>query len=61
MRTYGSVDLFVYKEYFKAGGNWCIIFNMACMYLLAQLFASGSDYFVAQWYELRSLYMYFFK
>lgn len=49
MRTYGSVDCYVYKEYFKAGGKWCLIFKMGMMFLLAQLFASSGDYFVAQW------------
>lgn len=49
MRTYGSVECAVYKEYFKAGGNWCIIFNLGMMFLFAQFFASAGDYFVAQW------------
>lgn len=49
MRTYGSVDLYVYKEYFKAGGRWYVALGVAMMFLLAQLFASAGDYFVAQW------------
>lgn len=49
MRTYGTIGFYTYKEYFKAGGNGFVIFGMAMMFLLAQLFASAGDYFLAQW------------
>lgn len=52
MRTYGSVDSYIYKEYFKAGGNVCVVITMGMMFVVTQFIASCGDYFVAQWYVL---------
>ncbi|KAJ8960745.1 hypothetical protein NQ318_020038 [Aromia moschata] len=55
MRTVGSVDSSVYKEYFKAGANWCFIIIMVCFFLLAQVCASISDFFLSKWVNLEEL------
>ncbi|XP_059490449.1 probable multidrug resistance-associated protein lethal(2)03659 [Neocloeon triangulifer] len=49
MKSKGSVAGFVYKEYFKAGGNACLIFTMFLMFALAQIAASGADYWLTFW------------
>ncbi|KAG5892952.1 hypothetical protein JTB14_015003 [Gonioctena quinquepunctata] len=55
MRTTGSVDLVNYKEYFAAGANCCGIFIMILLFLLAQILASGGDFFLAKWVDLEEL------
>lgn len=45
----GSVDLRVYKEYFKSVGCFTLVFFTVILRVLAQFAASGIDYFVAQW------------
>lgn len=49
-KSSGSVGGYVYKEYLKAGGNWCVIFTLSILFILTQVFASGSDYFITYWY-----------
>ncbi|XP_051160133.1 probable multidrug resistance-associated protein lethal(2)03659 [Leptopilina boulardi] len=48
-RTKGNVGGWVYGGYFRAGGNWCVIFFTCMLFILAQLAASGGDYFIAFW------------
>ncbi|VEN33530.1 unnamed protein product, partial [Callosobruchus maculatus] len=43
--TFGKVDLVNYKEYFRAGGNWCVLLIMVLFFLGAQTCASGGDFF----------------
>lgn len=50
-KSSGSIGAYVYKEYFRAGGNCCVIFVLFVLFLSAQLLASASDYFITYWYE----------
>ena len=52
MRTKGNVGGWVYKGYFKAGGNWCVLFTIFLLCAGAQLAASGGDWFIAQWVNM---------
>ncbi|XP_034950064.1 probable multidrug resistance-associated protein lethal(2)03659 [Chelonus insularis] len=54
MRTKGSIGGHVYSSYFRAGGNYCVIFSVAALYILTQLAASASDYFIAFWVNLQT-------
>ncbi|XP_018350478.1 PREDICTED: probable multidrug resistance-associated protein lethal(2)03659 [Trachymyrmex septentrionalis] len=56
MRTVGNVSGKVYTDYFRAGGNWCIIFIVAMLCIIAQFAASGSDFFLAQWINIEEKY-----
>ncbi|XP_050309947.1 probable multidrug resistance-associated protein lethal(2)03659 isoform X2 [Anthonomus grandis grandis] len=55
MRTSGSVSASNYKEYFRAGGNCCVITVMWLLFIGAQLFGSGGDYFLSTWVALEDL------
>jgi ATP-binding cassette, subfamily C (CFTR/MRP), member 4 len=48
-RAEGSIGLRCYKEYSKASGSFCTHFMVILFFLVAQLFASGGDYFVSFW------------
>ncbi|CAH1368627.1 unnamed protein product, partial [Tenebrio molitor] len=52
MRTQGSVECLIYKEYFKAGGNCCLITTMLTLFVSAQLLASGGDFFLSEWINI---------
>lgn len=52
MRSTGSVAGHVYGDYFRAGGNWCVILTILMLCILAQLFASGCDIFISIWVNL---------
>ncbi|XP_033209998.1 probable multidrug resistance-associated protein lethal(2)03659 isoform X2 [Belonocnema kinseyi] len=52
MRSKGNVGGWVYKGYFKAGGNWCVILTIFLFCTGAQLAASGGDWFIAQWVNM---------
>ncbi|KAF2880617.1 hypothetical protein ILUMI_25557 [Ignelater luminosus] len=52
MRTIGAVDWLIYKEYFHAGANWCVIAVLCIFFFGAQVFASGGDYFLSQWVKI---------
>ncbi|KAL7299634.1 hypothetical protein TKK_0007396 [Trichogramma kaykai] len=45
----GSVSNSLYWKYFKANGSICMLICLALMYVAAQLFSSGADYWVAYW------------
>jgi len=57
MRSTGSVAGKVYGNYFRAGGNWCIIFIITMLYILSQIAASGGDYFIARWVDIEENYV----
>lgn len=48
-KSSGSVGSYVYMQYFKAGGNVCIVLTLFTLFVLTQLAASGSDYFITYW------------
>lgn len=48
-RSTGSVSAQVYKSYFRSGGHCCTIFIVFLLFVLAQLAASGGDYFLSYW------------
>ncbi|GLV41664.1 uncharacterized protein CBL_06893 [Carabus blaptoides fortunei] len=51
-RTKGHVSSAVYKAYFGAGGNVCVVFTMFLLFVVAQLLASAGDYFITFWVNL---------
>ncbi|XP_025834705.1 probable multidrug resistance-associated protein lethal(2)03659 isoform X2 [Agrilus planipennis] len=51
----GAIGSYVYKAYFKAGGNICVIFNMFMLFFLSQVAASLGDYFITFWVNLEQL------
>ncbi|XP_044727627.1 ATP-binding cassette sub-family C member 4-like isoform X2 [Chrysoperla carnea] len=51
-RASGSVDASVYKAYFVNGGNCCVLTVLAGLFCLAQMAASGGDYFITYWVNL---------
>jgi ATP-binding cassette, subfamily C (CFTR/MRP), member 4 len=50
IRSEGTVSGEVYGQYLKAGGNYCQLFFMFIIFFLAQLAASGTDYWTSFWY-----------
>lgn len=51
-RATGSVGGYVYKSYFKNGGNCFVISTLIGLFILAQGAASGGDYFITYWVNL---------
>lgn len=51
-KSIGSVGAYVYKAYFSAGGNCCVIFILFTLFVVAQLLGSASDYFITYWVKL---------
>ncbi|XP_058797685.1 probable multidrug resistance-associated protein lethal(2)03659 isoform X2 [Phymastichus coffea] len=49
MRSAGNVSGAVYKGYFSAGGNLCVIITIFVLCVLAQFFASAGDFFISAW------------
>ncbi|KAK2579439.1 hypothetical protein KPH14_002650 [Odynerus spinipes] len=52
MRTSGNISGRVYAGYFLAGGNWCVVTLIFGLCMLAQLAASGGDFFISQWVNM---------
>lgn len=48
-RETGSIGLSLYKKYFTAGGGCFVITITAFFCVLAQVLASGSDYYLSYW------------
>lgn len=48
-KSKGTVAGYVYKAYFKAGGNCCVITTLFAFFILAQIAASAGDYFITYW------------
>lgn len=57
MRSSGNVAGKVYGDYFRAGGNWCVIFMVFMLCILSQLAASGGDFFIARWVDIEENYV----
>lgn len=57
MRTKGTVSGKVYAGYFHAGGNWCVIATVVLLCVLAQMFATCSDFFISQWVNMEEKYV----
>lgn len=45
----GAIGLTLYKQYFSAGGGFFFFYVMGAFCVLAQLLASGGDYFLTYW------------
>ncbi|KOC62515.1 putative multidrug resistance-associated protein lethal(2)03659 [Habropoda laboriosa] len=56
-RTKGKISGKVYGGYFRAGGNWCVVATVTMLCILAQLSASGSDFFISQWVNMEERYV----
>ncbi|KAK9869800.1 hypothetical protein WA026_003532 [Henosepilachna vigintioctopunctata] len=48
----GSISLRVYESYFKAGGNYWTGLMLGVFFIIAQISASGADYFITYWVNL---------
>lgn len=48
-KSKGTVGGFVYRAYFGAGGNCCLITTMFMFFLVTQFCASAIDYFTSFW------------
>ncbi|KAL3283218.1 hypothetical protein HHI36_006367 [Cryptolaemus montrouzieri] len=48
----GSISSRVYKTYLKAGGNYYIEMFLSIFFIVAQISASGADYFITYWVNL---------
>ncbi|EFA04298.2 putative multidrug resistance-associated protein lethal(2)03659-like Protein [Tribolium castaneum] len=55
LRTQGSVECYIYKQYFKAGGKCWVIFGVVALFLGAQFFASTGDFFLASWVDVEEI------
>jgi ATP-binding cassette subfamily C (CFTR/MRP) protein 4 len=51
-KSTGSVGAQVYLGYFRAGGNCCVIFILFTLFILTQILASISDYFITYWVNI---------
>ncbi|XP_049822547.1 probable multidrug resistance-associated protein lethal(2)03659 isoform X1 [Aethina tumida] len=51
-KSSGSVGAYVYRAYFKAGGNCCAILTLFSLFIIAQLFGSAADYFITYWVNI---------
>lgn len=51
----GSISPTVWKRYFLAGGNWCILTIFILFMFFSQVIISGSDYFVNYWTQQENL------
>ncbi|XP_053998577.1 probable multidrug resistance-associated protein lethal(2)03659 isoform X1 [Hylaeus anthracinus] len=56
-RTRGKVSGKVYLGYFRAGGNWCVVFMVVFLCVLAQLVASCGDFFISQWVNMEERFV----
>lgn len=52
----GSISTSVYWQYFKAGGNACVVFLLIIAFLVCQGAANGAEYFVTYWVNLEQDY-----
>ncbi|KAJ8926775.1 hypothetical protein NQ314_020825 [Rhamnusium bicolor] len=48
-KSSGSVGGHIYKAYFSAGGNCCVIFTLFALFVISQLFGSAADYYITYW------------
>lgn len=52
----GKIKGSILFKYFLAGGNWFFIFTVCLLYILTQLLASGTDYWVSYWVNVIEMY-----
>lgn len=45
----GMDDFYVFQTYITAGGHFCIMLGLMLIFCLAQLIASGGDYWLTYW------------
>lgn len=50
-RSEGAVGMTLYKQYFGAGGGFLFFYIMVTFCVVAQLSASGGDYFLSYWVD----------
>ncbi|KAJ8929217.1 hypothetical protein NQ314_018096 [Rhamnusium bicolor] len=48
-RGVGKISGGVYKSYLRSGGNWCKIILLIMAFVISQITASGTDYFISIW------------
>uniref|UniRef100_A0A1Y1KQ04 Multidrug resistance-associated protein lethal(2)03659 n=1 Tax=Photinus pyralis TaxID=7054 RepID=A0A1Y1KQ04_PHOPY len=53
--TTGVITSSVYKTYFSAGSHWSTLCFMIALFVIAQVLASGSDYFIAYWVNMKQV------
>lgn len=51
----GHVKAEVYKKYFRAGGNWCMILLGLAIFAMWQGVLNSADYFISYWYDILTL------
>ncbi|XP_055853123.1 probable multidrug resistance-associated protein lethal(2)03659 [Episyrphus balteatus] len=49
----GRIGLDLYKQYFRAAGGFLLFFVILMLFLVAQILASGGDYFLSYWVNKR--------
>ncbi|XP_055908743.1 probable multidrug resistance-associated protein lethal(2)03659 [Eupeodes corollae] len=49
----GQIGLDLYKQYFRAAGGFLLFFVILMFFLVAQILASGGDYFLSYWVNKR--------
>lgn len=52
MQTVGSVSSKVYSAYLRSGGNCCVILTVTLLFVMAQMLASGCDYWITVWTDI---------
>lgn len=48
----GAVKMDIYKAYFQAANSKVYVFVVFLLFIVAQILASSSDYFLSEWYLL---------
>lgn len=48
-RGSGTISWSVYKSYLRAGGSWPKTIILCCAFIISQIIASSTDYFVSIW------------
>lgn len=48
-QEHGAIGLSLYGKYFRAGGGFCFVSIMISFCILAQLLASGGDFYLSYW------------
>lgn len=48
-KSQGAIGFKIYFNYFAACRNWALVFLMAFLFIVTQMFASLSDYWCSKW------------
>ncbi|KAF5275656.1 hypothetical protein FQA39_LY06768 [Lamprigera yunnana] len=51
----GKIKGSLFLKYLLAGGNWCFVGTVLCLYIVTQASASAVDYFVSYWVKVEEL------